>query len=45
MNLGVVVFGALVGWLGFGEKLRSVNVAGLLLALVAIGLLAYASQA
>jgi drug/metabolite transporter (DMT)-like permease len=45
MNLGVVLLGALVGSLGFGERLRRINVLGLLLALVAIGVLGYAAQA
>lgn len=45
MNLGVVLFGALVGTLAFGERLRMINVSGLLLALAAIGVLAYAAQA
>lgn len=39
MNLGVVALGALVGVLAFREHLRRLNVAGLLLALVVIGLL------
>lgn len=39
MNLGVVTLGALVGAFAFGERLNRVNVAGLLLALTAIGLL------
>ena len=45
MNLGVVLLGALVGSLGFGERLRPVNLLGLLLALVAILVLGYAAQA
>ena len=45
MNLGVVLLGALVGSLGFGERLRPVNILGLLLALVAIVVLGYAAQA
>lgn len=45
MNLGVVLLGALVGSLGFGERLRRINVLGLLLALAAIGVLAHAAQA
>lgn len=40
MNLGVVTLGALVGAFVFGEPLNRVNLAGLLLALVAIALLA-----
>jgi hypothetical protein len=40
MNLGVVGLGALVGMAGFGERLTRLNLAGLLLALVAISLLA-----
>ncbi len=39
MNLGVVALGALVGVLAFRERLSRLNVAGLLLALSAIGLL------
>ncbi|MGC1549879.1 MAG: EamA/RhaT family transporter [Rhodanobacter sp.] len=39
MNLGVVVLGALVGVLVFRERLSRVNLAGLVLALLAIGLL------
>jgi drug/metabolite transporter (DMT)-like permease len=39
MNLGVVALGALVGVLGFRERLSRLNVAGLLLASVAILLL------
>jgi drug/metabolite transporter (DMT)-like permease len=39
MNLGVVVLGALVGVLVFRERLSRVNLVGLLLALLAIGLL------
>ncbi|HEX8779170.1 MAG TPA: EamA/RhaT family transporter [Rhodanobacter sp.] len=42
MNLGVVMLGALAGVLLFRERLGRVNLAGLLLALVAIGLLAWA---
>jgi drug/metabolite transporter (DMT)-like permease len=45
MNLGVVLLGALVGSLGFGERLRAINILGLLLALAAIGVLGYAAQA
>ena len=40
MNLGVVALGALVGTLAFRERLSRVNVLGLLLALLAIGLIA-----
>ena len=40
MNLGVVVLGALVGTLLFRERLSRLNLAGLLLALLAIVLLA-----
>lgn len=40
MNLGAVVLGALVGLLGFRERLSRLNLAGLALALLAIGLLA-----
>jgi len=42
MNLGVVVLGALTGVLLFRERLSRVNLAGLLLALLAIALLAWA---
>ena len=42
MNLGVVVLGALTGLLLFRERLSRVNLAGLLLALAAIALLAWA---
>ncbi|HKR77753.1 MAG TPA: EamA/RhaT family transporter, partial [Rhodanobacter sp.] len=42
MNLGVVVLGALTGVLLFRERLNRVNLAGLLLALLAIALLAWA---
>jgi drug/metabolite transporter (DMT)-like permease len=45
MNLGVVLLGALVGSLVFGERLRPVNVLGLVLALGAIVVLGYAAQA
>lgn len=41
MNLGVVVLGALVGTVAFRERLSGVNVLGLLLALGAIGLIAW----
>ena len=41
MNLGVVALGALVGTLGFREKLSWVNALGLALALAAIGLIAW----
>ncbi|GAB3790301.1 EamA family transporter [Dyella agri] len=42
MNLGVVVLGALAGVLLFRERLSRTNLAGLLLALLAIALLAWA---
>jgi multidrug transporter EmrE-like cation transporter len=42
MNLGVVVLGALAGMLLFRERLSRTNLAGLLLALLAIALLAWA---
>lgn len=42
MNLGVVVLGALTGVLLFRERLSRINLAGLLLALLAIALLAWA---
>jgi drug/metabolite transporter (DMT)-like permease len=42
MNLGVVMLGAVVGVLLFKERLSRINGAGLLLALVAIALLAWA---
>lgn len=41
MNLGVVAVGALTGLLLFNERLSRVNTAGLGLALLAVGLLAY----
>jgi drug/metabolite transporter (DMT)-like permease len=41
MNLGVVALGALVGTLGFREKLSWVNASGLVLALGAIALIAW----
>jgi len=41
MNLGVVGLGALVGTVGFRERLSWVNVLGLVFALVAIGLIAF----
>lgn len=41
MNLGVVALGALVGTAAFREKLSRINVLGLLLALAAIGLIAF----
>lgn len=41
MNLGVVALGALVGVLAFRERLNRVNALGLLLALLAIGLLTF----
>jgi drug/metabolite transporter (DMT)-like permease len=40
MNIGVVCLGALVGVFAFGEKTSQMNRAGLLLAVVAIGLIA-----
>jgi drug/metabolite transporter (DMT)-like permease len=45
MNLGVVALGAVVGTLGFRERLSRVNAAGLVLAAAAILLIAKASQA
>ena len=42
MNVGVIVLGALVGAGLFRERLRPVNVAGVVLALIAVGCLAYA---
>ncbi|MHA6205777.1 EamA family transporter [Dyella soli] len=42
MNLGVVALGAVVGTLVFRERLSLVNALGLALALVAIGLIAWA---
>jgi drug/metabolite transporter (DMT)-like permease len=41
MNIGVVVLGALVGILGFGERTSVWNRVGLALAVVAIGLIAW----
>lgn len=43
MNIGVVVLGALVGTLAFGERTSWLNRAGLVLAVVAIGVIAYGS--
>jgi multidrug transporter EmrE-like cation transporter len=40
MNLGVVALGALVGLLVFRERLSRFNLAGVALALVAIGVIA-----
>lgn len=45
MNLGVIVLGALVGMLAFGEKTSAWNRAGLLLALLAIALIAVGTRA
>ena len=42
MNIGVVVLGTLVGVLAFGEKLSKVNRAAIALAIVAIGIIAWA---
>jgi drug/metabolite transporter (DMT)-like permease len=42
MNIGVVALGALVGVLVFRERLSRLNLAGVLLALLAIGLIAFA---
>lgn len=42
MNLGVVALGALIGTLAFRERLTRLNLVGLLLALVAIGVIALA---
>ena len=42
MNVGVIVLGALVGAGLFRERLRPVNFAGVVLALIAVGCLAYA---
>ena len=42
MNIGVVVLGALVGVLVFREQLSRLNLGGVLLALLAIGLIAFA---
>jgi drug/metabolite transporter (DMT)-like permease len=41
VSLGVVALGAVAGLLAFGERLSRLNLAGLLLALVAIGLLTH----
>lgn len=41
VSLGVVALGAIVGLLAFGERLSRLNLAGLLLALAAIGLLTH----
>ncbi len=40
MNIGVVVLGALVGIVGFGERTSTLNRVGLALAILAIGLIA-----
>jgi drug/metabolite transporter (DMT)-like permease len=40
MNIGVVALGALVGLLLFRERLSRLNLGGVLLALLAIGLIA-----
>ena len=45
MNVGVIVLGALVGAGVFRERLSRVNVAGVALALVAVGCLTYARLA
>ncbi|OOG59303.1 hypothetical protein [Rhodanobacter sp. C03] len=42
MNIGVVALGALVGTLIFRERLSRLNLGGVLLALLAIGLIAFA---
>lgn len=41
MNYGVIVFGTLIGYFGFKEKLSKKNAIGLLLAIIAIALLMY----
>jgi drug/metabolite transporter (DMT)-like permease len=43
MNIGVIVMGTLVGLLVFNEKLSTLNRIGVFLALVAIGVITYAS--
>ncbi|MGE8211477.1 MAG: EamA family transporter [Stenotrophomonas rhizophila] len=45
MNIGVVVVGALVGVLAFGERTSAWNRVGLALAVVAIGLIAWGTAA
>ncbi len=45
MNIGVVVLGALVGVLAFGERTSVWNRVGLALAVVAIGLIAWGTAA
>lgn len=35
-NAGIVAIGALVGWIAFGEKLKAVQIAGMILATIAI---------
>lgn len=40
-NMGIVLFTAIVAWLGFKEKLSAVNWLGILLSLGAIALIAY----
>lgn len=42
MNIGVIVFGTLVGVIGFNERLSRLNLAGIGLAVLAIGLLTLA---
>lgn len=41
MNYGVIVFGTLIGYFGFKEKLSKKNAIGLILAIIAIALLMY----
>jgi len=41
MNIGVIVFGALVGLFIFREKLNRLNLAGLVLAIVAILIISF----
>lgn len=40
-NMGIVLFSALMAWLLFREHLTRVNIAGVVLALLAIALIAY----
>jgi uncharacterized membrane protein len=40
-NMGIVLFSAVAAWLLFKEKLSIVNIAGILLAIAAIALIAF----
>ncbi|MGL5275994.1 hypothetical protein [Myroides sp.] len=41
MNYGVILLGTLIGYFYFKEKLSKLNVLGLLLSVISIGLLIY----